>query len=178
MPFPRQPKRARKRMSGKVPRAIEKLKLKLRKLPLKEIRANFYFHGATDEQFREFCEAFAIKADFPDYVKKYKNMYEVGESKFEGMNITVFGPDKSNPRYLEEVLTEEQKELAKLGHMLSNVYPQIAFRALEMLATTDIVTIDNERARDFFEQKGFHYPTWIGDVKRYFELKKKEAEKT
>ena len=71
-----------------------------KRLKLDGVHCDFYFEGSSEEVYEKFKKTFNIKADVPDYVKKYSELYEVGDGKFQGMNIKVYGVSKQNPNFV------------------------------------------------------------------------------
>lgn len=92
---------------------LEKLLEKLGKIPLKDVRCEFDFQYATQEQFDAFKQSFNIETKVPDWLKKSIRMeqwHEEGVEKFQGMRVALSGPESRNPNYVQVSRKKQEEE--------------------------------------------------------------------
>ncbi len=142
--------------------SLVKEKLERLLLPLAGVSCSFHFSKSAKEVFLQFCEAFGLNHKVPDYLAREPELYETGEGKWKGLQISVFGPHSPNPNYILVERSSREKELD--GLRLQVNLSQYMVRAVQMLATKDIVTIDFDRARAFFKAVGLDFDLWFGSL--------------
>jgi len=136
---------------------------KLGGLKLNGVSCAFFFSEASKEQYEEFKKAFKIKSKIPDYLKKERELYEVGKGNFNGMKIEVFGPHFPNPNY-----KPEPKEVEELRYVKDQLLQPAVSRIFWEAIVKGIVSFDREKMIALFMSEGLKWDWFYGQALRFF----------
>jgi len=146
---------------------LEKLLKKLVKLPLKDVKCEFEFRKATQEQFDAFKKSFNIKTKVPDWMKdsyRMEYMNEEGTGYFQGMRVQLSGPESRNPKYerpyaRDPAEIEREENLSRLGETTLLLWEAIL---------KDVISFDRDKMIAWFKTSDRDWDIAYGRALKYF----------